>query len=1024
MRIAHIADFHIRGSEYLDEIKFTISELIASLKKQTPDLIFIGGDTYHQKLTVTNEYFDICSYLLKELSDISTVIIVLGNHDLALNNKARLDAVTPVIKAIGNTKNPIHFCKHSEDFVKIQNNGLNYFFHNFSILDDKEKWPNQDKIIRGLQSGEYKEADVHIAMYHGAVNGCMVDNGWISRGNNDSIDIFSGFDFALLGDIHKFQMLTDRVAYPGSIRQNNFGEDLDKGYLLWDIDSKEKFSVERIILDQKRYFYTINIKNVDDLKFDDKIKKGSRVRVIVEERVGLVDDAKIRETVKQWYSPINDIAVISMFDSSSIQSITSGDETFDQDNIRLPDVQRKLIKDFFKNDNLTEEQLQNLYELDKKYNSYVDVSVHRNSVWNIQKLKWSNLFSYGSENEIDFTKINGLIGIFGSNGHGKSSIIDSLCYGLYNSINKEGAVKNVDYINLKKKKCEVDIKIEFSGDEYRIKRETHRPSKEGSSPKNEIEFYKKSSGKKISLNGETKPDTNQEIKNIFGSLDDFVSTSLCPQEGLTKFLDVRGTDKKKIFNKFFDLDFFETKHSHAEKDYSAIKLKFKEISDLKLNQKMLDIVQKLNIFENELREFENKKKEVERSLKEANENVLKYTSEIKQTSFSGDIDKVRSDLLNLDSQINEHVEKLDKTTSNYDLQSLNEKRKKILDNVSSLKNRISEIKTVKNKYEKNLESSSLLKSIPCGDKYPTCAFIQNAHKAKEEIEKTDNKIFETLTSLESELKEFESLLEAVENEKRKIETRNNLTLSLENLKLKKESLESQILRYEENKIAISHNFEIYKSINHWKQINNNCVSQLGALNEKINSLNKVIGSLESQKEDCGDKVQELEEIKDLMFYYELYLKAMGKNGISYNVTAQKLPLINEEANKILKHVVNYSVSIEENEEEKSIKIYLTRDKEKTPVELASGAEKTMISLALRTSLWRVTCIPKTPCLILDEPFGFMEEGKHESIVKMLQYLKNYFKHIFIITHDSDLKNVVDFSIYVEKDESGYAKCVV
>lgn len=1022
LRVAHISDLHIRSYEYLDEVRFTLNELIESLKKEKPDLIFLGGDIYHSKLTVTNEYFDICSKMFRDMSELATVIVILGNHDLALNNPARQDAVSPVLSALGKTKHPIHFSKKSTDRVAIDKNGKIFYFHCLSILDEKSKWPNQDSIFKGIQDKEWDEEAVHIATYHGSINGCIVDNGWTSRGNTDSLDIFSGFDFAMLGDIHKFQMMTDRIAYPGSLRQGNFGEDTEKGYLLWNIESKDKFEIDRIILPQKRYFYTIEIDKAEDLQLDSSIKHGSRIRVLVKDRVGLVEEAQIKDKIKEWYKPYNDVTIISSFDGSSVQSVVSGDEEFSHDNLRSLDVQRKLIKNFFKNENLTEEQFNEICELDKKYNSFVDVSAHRNSIWNIKKLKWSNLFSYGSDNEIDFTRQSGLIGIFGANGQGKTSSIEALCYGLFNSINKEGATKNAEYINFRKKKCEVEICIDFNDEEYKIKRETTKPVKDGSPPKNEIEFYKKISGKKVSLNGETKPDTNQNIKNIFGTIDDFVSTSLCPQEGLTKFIDLRGTDKKKIFNKFFDLDFFETKHDLADKDHSAIKSKLKEVALVNFEENLSKINSKLSESKEALTEAYKEKGALEASVEALNEETLSESLKLQQSEFSGDIVKIINEYEKIIKDIDAAKLQLGNNSSNHDSSSIEQQKINILQSLSEFKLKLSDLKSKRQTYETKKEAASLLKKIPCGDQYPSCAFIQKAHIANKEIKELDSSIFDSIDVLEKDIQAFERALEVVEQERNKINKLNSLILSLENLELKKSKLKEQIDLYEKCKNSVLENEKINKNLQEIKAKKEKIHGELGAIGHQLSSNNKLIGSLESQKEDVENKMKEIFEMRNKSFYYELYLKAMGKNGISYSVASQKLPVVNEEANRILRQVVDYSVLIEDNEEEKSIKLFLIRDKEKTPVELASGAEKTMISLALRTALWRVTSIPKTPCLFLDEPFGFMEEGKQDAIIKMLQYLKNYFKHIFIITHDSNLKNVVDSAIYIERNEEGFAFC--
>ena len=55
-----------------------------------------------------------------------------------------------------------------------------------------------------------------------------------------SIKTFKGYNIAMLGDIHKRQFLNDdkTIGYPGSLIQQNFAEDPEKGFLLWDLDTR------------------------------------------------------------------------------------------------------------------------------------------------------------------------------------------------------------------------------------------------------------------------------------------------------------------------------------------------------------------------------------------------------------------------------------------------------------------------------------------------------------------------------------------------------------------------------------------------------------------------------------------------------------------------------------------------------------------------------------------------------------------------------------------------------------------
>ena len=74
----------------------------------------------------------------------------------------------------------------------------------------------------------------------------------------------------------------------------------------------------------------------------------------------------------------------------------------------------------------TEEVLERVYELNKEFNKQIEENedVMRNVNWSLQSLEWDNLFNYAEGNTIDFTKLEGIVGIFGKNYSGKSSIVD------------------------------------------------------------------------------------------------------------------------------------------------------------------------------------------------------------------------------------------------------------------------------------------------------------------------------------------------------------------------------------------------------------------------------------------------------------------------------------------------------------------------------------------------------------------------------------------------------------------------
>jgi DNA repair exonuclease SbcCD nuclease subunit len=189
-KIAHLADIHIRGITRHQEYKNIFEKFIFDCKSQNPDYIFIGGDIWHTKTSgITAEYINLLTWWLNNLSQISPVHIILGNHDLNLHNLNREDAVTPIVNAMNNSR---VFLYKKSGVYKLD---LDHNLCVFSICD-QENWnkvkPEKNK--------------VNIACYHGPVSGAKTETGYELEGEV-TVSFFKDYDYVFLGDIHMFQFL-------------------------------------------------------------------------------------------------------------------------------------------------------------------------------------------------------------------------------------------------------------------------------------------------------------------------------------------------------------------------------------------------------------------------------------------------------------------------------------------------------------------------------------------------------------------------------------------------------------------------------------------------------------------------------------------------------------------------------------------------------------------------------------------------------------------------------------------------
>ena len=93
--------------------------------------------------------------------------------------------------------------------------------------------------------------------------------------------------------------------------------------------------------------------------------------------------------------------------------------------------------------------------------------------------------------------------------------------------------------------------------------------------------------------------------------------------------------------------------------------------------------------------------------------------------------------------------------------------------------------------------------------------------------------------------------------------------------------------------------------------------------------------------------------------------------------------------------------------------------EPRPLEMGSGAEKTLAAMAIRLSLLSVSSLPKGDLFILDEPGTALDEENMEGFIRILELIKTYFKTVLLISHLDSLKDCVDTQITIDKND-GYA----
>jgi len=1037
-RIAHISDTHIRNLKYHEEYRHVFKQIYDSLKQESPDYIVHTGDLAHTKTQLSPEYFEVASNFLRSLADIAPTIMILGNHDGNLKNGDRQDAVTPIIEAL-----------QHPNFTLLKNSGEyspepGLTFNVLSVFD-RDNWqrPSNDKSI-------------NIAMYHGSIMGSELNSEYAMDHGEDDITIFESFDYAMLGDIHRTQYLDPdkKVWYAGSTVQQNFGESKLKGYLMWNIHDKDKHTVEKRLFQSPRPFITVRL-NRDGTLPKEIVPKGSRLRLVCEHNLPIAKLKRACDYAKVKWDCFSVSFVNNYSGPHSSVKVATGKAI----NMRDEKNQEKFLREYMENKEISSDVRERVVELSREYLKKISVDdISRNVVWDLKKMEWNYLFNYGKGNSIDFSKLNGLVGIFGKNYSGKSSIIDAALFGLFNDTSK-GERKNVHIINQNQEKALCKLEIAVGDDLYKISRSIERTK---SSAKTDLDFTKVSLGvHSESKNGETRNKTDEEIQKKFGTMSDFLMTSLAAQNDSFGFINEGSTKRKEILAKFLDLQVFDQMHKLAKADSSELRGVIKHLnsaeSEKKLKRAQGELSEILEDIQIQKDSCDKHRARLEILIKEQDmiNNQVSAASqrEIDIESLKSQKSKTEKALSRASSKkldLEQRVEVMSAQIEDmaFELTSMALNADSAAVKLEAVEMHKKDIGIQKKKVEKTDRQSKALQSkidlLHDHEYDPDCEycsnneFVKQAEQAKIDIVSLAQNLedyMDKLALMEKSLKDYDvdSLESCVREHKETDKRHRNL---LNESKFEKLELENAISSIEINTNKLSNieadilyyneNIEAYENLVSLRRdlvaINKTVDIKKGEIkkcDDKVLEYMSEKGSATRTIEECKENITKIKEAERDYIAYDIFVQSTHPNGISYEVIKSMLPVINGEIQKILASIVDFKVFFAD--EGSKLEIYLQHPKyDPRPLSMGSGAEKTIASMAVRLALVSVSSLPKSQVFILDEPATALDADHMEGFTRLLQMIKTQFKTVLLITHLESLKDVVDTTIEIDKVD-GYAQ---
>jgi len=1026
--IHHISDIQIRNLKRHREYEEVFNGLYEEVKKNPDNAVaYIGGDIAHSKTEMSPELIDQLSRLFKNLSDIVPTIIIAGNHDCNLNNLNRLDCLTPIVENLNHPN--LHYLKRTGIYTCADTD--------FIVWDvwDKEKDYIKAKDVPGDRT--------KVVLFHGTVDRSETDLGF-KLPSKVKMSMFKGYDLGLLGDIHKRQHLNkeETISYCGSLVQQNHGEDIGKGYLLWDVPKRKSKYIE---IHNDFGYYTINI---DNGKLPDLSDLPNKPRVRV--RVSNTKPAQLKRlmTKVQKMAKIQE-SVITRVDGLSTEKIR--DKKINIGDVNNVDYQYDLVSEYLKNNYIVDDDTMiKIKEVLSDLNSVIpEADIQRNVHWKLKRFEFDNMFSYGENNVVDFTKLNGMIGLFAPNATGKSALLDSLSFCLFDVSSRAYKADNI--INNSKNNLYCKVNFEIDNIDYYIEKRGKKNLRTGH-VKVDIDFWMvDETGEKISLNGDQRRTTQNNIKKVIGSYDDFILTSMSSQNNSTVFIDKTQKERKELLSQFMGLKIFDRLYTQAAEDIKEVDTLLKDFKKSDYDSELASITDDLILLDGKQKDFKKDEKELKSEVKKILSDIQEQTKRLKPVDDSlqsiEDLEEQHTKLQTLSENVKHKLSEYE--TEQYDFdRAVKEIENKIViyqqDGVEENYYKLEKLEEERDLFQIELDKlkievrSKLDKIEKLGDltydeNCDDCMsnpFTLDAIETKKNLEKDKTLAQEYVQkkqNMEDEIQKmfkvraFKKDLDELEgklNEKQRYQDNiiSNINLTKEkqkNITTQFNLIKSDMERAKSQEQNVMFNSQVLQEIDKMENYQNDLDYQLDVVSDKLTTLHGDIQVLRTKEKQINDNIKKVEELEDSHQAYQYLLEAIKRDGVPYDLISKSLPTVEGAVNDILAQIVDFSIIF--NMDGKQIDTHIVYDDDRVwPLELSSGMERFISSLAIRVGLMNVSNLPRSNFLAIDEGWGTMDSDNLNSVHQLFQYLKTQFQFTFVVSHIESMRDFVDTLLEIKK----------
>jgi len=582
--------------------------------------------------------------------------------------------------------------------------------------------------------------------------------------------------------------------------------------------------------------------------------------------------------------------------------------------------------------------------------------------------------------KLDLREFYGVTLINGRNGSGKSTLLEAISWAIFGKTIRK--TRADDVIHSDANACEVWLEIETPNDTFEIRRRRERGS--GTT----LSFSSVTDG--------TNKGKQALLEQYLGFDYQYFTSTVLFAGSTSSFCRLTDSARKKVLEELLGFDAYAKAYVKAQKDKNTYESRLSQIKSQIFGKE-----QEVSNLQESLAEYTEESRIFDFRWQSNYIDFIKDIGELQEEEHTLIDEMLNNEIITTDIRDSymQRVEKYNSQKKRYttSLRRISQELREVVGKISAIKERVKVAKKdVIDKSDANAKQEEGICPF-CGQYLPR-AFEKRVYAVqplRDELEK-----------LESEYKEHVNKQSSLETEFDDIESKLN---SLEEPDEPDYSVVSR-LKVELRNNRISQSSAWVKVRKHINDSDNRFVTLISNAELKIKSALSQIDKLKSEAID----------VEEYLFVAEYWMKAFHYNGIPSYLLDNLYPVINKCAVSHSEFLTDGDLKIRFRNDDGNLGLDVSYSDGGDAYDIVSTGEKTRVDLVVLLSIRdaiEFTYSSSFSQLFLDEIFNGLDESGVESAMNLLR--KNFKdKQVFLITHESSLKDLADNVINVVKTNDG------